>query len=318
MPQEYEPSPSFLQSPPDSTLFARWADSLEGRAFSTFRDALGRWPDSAEVALRMVLLKRTGPRGEIRDSVHVPLLARWLASRGHVRAASTLLKTKLPLTAPLRLGNSDAVRDFVDLALIGAVPAETAAAVFEMWRRTEVVTEDLGLSFHAAYALPWWGSRGDTATLQRVARRAESAARRDDLREAWQYLAAAAPAYLALARRDTIQALRRFLALPDSLCIACNVDDLVRARLLSGARRDSEAYERLRGVFPARTDAPRVSEGLWILERGRVAERLGDRTTAAEAYRWVAGIWRHADPELQPYVAQARAGLARLSGEGAR
>ncbi len=61
------------------------------------------------------------------------------------------------------------------------------------------------------------------------------------------------------------------------------------------------------------TDAP-----LRVLERGRVAERLNDRATAARSYQYVLDAWRHADPELRPYVDEARAGLARLSREPAR
>ena len=57
---------------------------------------------------------------------------------------------------------------------------------------------------------------------------------------------------------------------------------------------------------------------MWYLERGRVAERLGERARAVEAYRYVSAIWRNADRELQPYVTEARAGLARLTAEPAR
>jgi len=51
---------------------------------------------------------------------------------------------------------------------------------------------------------------------------------------------------------------------------------------------------------------------------GRVAERLNDRVTATRSYQCVLDAWRHADPELRPYVDEARAGLARLSREPAR
>jgi hypothetical protein len=151
-----------------------------------------------------------------------------------------------------------------------------------------------------------------------VARRAQSAGRLDAQqarRESWHYLAEAALAYLALARHDTTESLRRFLALPDSLCIDCNFDRLETAMLLAASGRDREAYASLVAVWPEVSYAPRVSEGLWILERARLAERLGARKTAADAYRWVAEIWRNADPELQPYVVDARTGLARMAGQ---
>ena len=52
---------------------------------------------------------------------------------------------------------------------------------------------------------------------------------------------------------------------------------------------------------------------LATLERGRVAERLGEREKALESYRFVTEAWRRPDPELQPYVSEAREGLARLA-----
>jgi hypothetical protein len=42
---------------------------------------------------------------------------------------------------------------------------------------------------------------------------------------------------------------------------------------------------------------------------------MGRAEDAARDYGWVAGIWRHADPELQPYVAEPRAAVARLTTE---
>ena len=45
------------------------------------------------------------------------------------------------------------------------------------------------------------------------------------------------------------------------------------------------------------------------------AERLHDVPRAIEGYRYVVGMWRHADPELQPFVAEARQGLERLTAE---
>ena len=44
-------------------------------------------------------------------------------------------------------------------------------------------------------------------------------------------------------------------------------------------------------------------------------DRLGNEDEAIEAYAFVADSWRQADPGLQPVVEEARAALARLSGE---
>jgi hypothetical protein len=48
---------------------------------------------------------------------------------------------------------------------------------------------------------------------------------------------------------------------------------------------------------------------------GRIAENLGDQEKAKQTYRFVSDVWRRADPELQPYVDEARSGLSRLSRE---
>jgi hypothetical protein len=52
---------------------------------------------------------------------------------------------------------------------------------------------------------------------------------------------------------------------------------------------------------------------LSTLELGRVAERLGEREKAIESYRFVTEAWRRPDPELQPYVSEAREALTRLA-----
>ncbi len=75
--------------------------------------------------------------------------------------------------------------------------------------------------------------------------------------------------------------------------------------LLAAAGRDAEAA----AVFDASHDR-RVP---MMLGRARLAERLGDRPTAVKYYDFVVQAWRRPDPELQPYVAEARAALLRLS-----
>jgi tetratricopeptide (TPR) repeat protein len=52
------------------------------------------------------------------------------------------------------------------------------------------------------------------------------------------------------------------------------------------------------------------------LLRGAAYERLGRRDEAREEYRQVMNQWKGADPELQPFVEQARRGLARVGQAG--
>jgi hypothetical protein len=93
------------------------------------------------------------------------------------------------------------------------------------------------------------------------------------------------------------------------------LDRLTLAQLLIEARRDQEAWRILQADHPIQTLSPTPTVVLWYLLRGRVAERIGEREQAIYAYQWVTGMWRKPDPELQPYVTEAREGIVRLTGE---
>ena len=119
-------------------------------------------------------------------------------------------------------------------------------------------------------------------------------------------------AYIALVRHDTAGALRVLASLPDSLCALCYQQRVTLAQLLSARREDGKAAKLLDRWL---SDLSLPSSVFWTLERGRVAERMGDREKAIRSYQYVARVWRHADPELQPYVAEAREGLKRMTSE---
>jgi hypothetical protein len=114
---------------------------------------------------------------------------------------------------------------------------------------------------------------------------------------------------MRLTRGDTAGALEGLLALPDTACERCATIQVARGLLLEGARRDAEAESVLAGdppgfVYP--------TDGLWLLARGRVAERRGDRMAAMMAFRCVRDMWLRGDPSLAPHVAEATTALARL------
>jgi hypothetical protein len=48
---------------------------------------------------------------------------------------------------------------------------------------------------------------------------------------------------------------------------------------------------------------------------GELYEAKGDRTNAARFYSAFVELWKNADPELQPRVAETRRKLALLQGE---
>jgi len=286
-----------------SAEVARMLDTVSGDALFEAAISLRRWPDSAETALRLSRLL-TAPRQGFRaiDSASIGFVVPTeLAYRGHVREAYRRL-------AGSRWASENTFL-LPELALVGVIPRDSAVVIFGRWRRAN----DPG----AAAALGWWATMGDTVSIRDLARRGDSlggVARKASDRDFWRYVAASCRVYRALALHDTTGALAAFATVPDSLCPDCVLDELRKGQLLALAGRNREAGELLDREPHNQMPMP-LSTVFWPLERGRVDERLGKKDEAIVAYRFVADVWRDADPELQPYVAEARAALKRLGGE---
>ncbi len=269
------------------------ADELGGVYFG-----IQLWPDAHESALRIARASAAGRHGAFGagfDSLTWQrILARQLAFRGHAREADSVRQA--------------AVGDrFVDFALLSITPATSATAAST---RALKSMEPFALSEMAV----WWGAQRDTVRLREMARRAEamaSAGPTDFARSRGRYFKAMASAYEALARGDSAAALRQLDALPDSVCLACHLLRLSHAQLLAAAGRDREAL-RLLTIQPFWLQP---SLTLLALERGRVAERLGEREIASQAYGFVVDAWGRGDASVQPVVEEARAGLRRMSAE---
>ena len=291
----------------DSTgpAISRLLDTITtpGLAVATFD--LQRWPDSAETALRLARRLPFITSGVLAGfpEFRTGKLVNQLAVRGHVREAATLNGARTLIGTR---------RVFTELALLGALPAESTAATFAAM----LSTRDPWVVF----ALPFWYAQRDTQSLRALRKVLQGAStgqlRRWGGRRQSAYTAAAIEAWLTLARGDTAGAVERFLALPDSLCADCVLERLERAQLLADGGREVEAMRLLDAdVVPAGYGVS-PTEVLWILLRGRVAERLGQQEKALRSFQYVVDIWRHADPELAPQVAEARQGLERLTREG--
>ena len=292
-------SPRGAQSPE----VARMLDTLSGDALWETAFTIRRWPDSAETVLRLVRLLAVPRHGyQMTDSSTVGwALPVVLMARGHLSEAyRSLWGTRWASENPALLP---------ELALVGATPADSVAIVFGRWRGAN----DPGMGA----ALGWWAAMADTVSIRDVARRADSlgrVARKVRDRDFWRYVAAASRVYIAVARQDTSAAVEGFAMLPDSLCPDCVLDQLRKAQLLGLRGRNREAAELL-DREPHNPNPVPLTTVFWWLERGRVKERLGKNEEAIPAYRLVADWWRNADPELQPYVAEARAALKRLGGK---
>lgn len=262
---------------------------------------VGRWDDSTEWAVRLA----AGFSPERPRTLPVYADPAWIRTtrsvalgyRGHVREAWRAHGVTRP----------DA--ELAHLALLGGAPADTLSRALGPWSQGP---------FEAGVLhpfLPWLAAVSDTDGIRRFGRWVDSlrtVGGPPALRPRLGLASGLTRAYLALARHDTTTALRLFEAIPDTVCIGCVTDRLTKARLLAARGRDREA-DALLGVRLGRM--PVMLEPAFALERARVAERLGNRARAIDAYQLVAEAWRHADPELQPFVQEATAALARLGGE---
>jgi eukaryotic-like serine/threonine-protein kinase len=281
---------------------------------------LGWWADSGETGVRLLreLTRRSGTGVDPWSDtlMYKQYLALELAYRGHLHEAFTVDRRLLldPSASPF----TNFLDPFRALALLGAIPESLAAATFAQslepvgaWHISRFYTA------RVLRGLPWWQARRDTASVARFARRAEQEARTQGSargRLQGRYLQAAATAYLALARADSVRALGLFRAIPDTLCIVndCFYEKLTEARLLTSQGEARQAGALL-DIWVWSGGGPLFVLG--VLEQGRIAERLGERGKATRSYQFVLDAWRRADPELQPLVVEARHALARLTGE---
>ena len=88
---------------------------------------------------------------------------------------------------------------------------------------------------------------------------------------------------------------------------------LALVQLLLAEGRYREAGQRVERRWPGTTSCSNgFDDVMWTMARARVFDRLGRRDQAVESYALVADAWRTADSELQPYVLESRAAIARL------
>ena len=290
----------------------RWISSASPAALYGSYNSLLPWQDSAETEVRLARAFAARPPASNAawedSSTKRFLLAIALSRRGHVREARTV----------------DGFHPYVAFTLqaLDGVAADSLVAMLRSWLDERSGPLRVKEQYFFLYGVAqWWAARRDTASLRSLERRMDqilvAARRKHAVARYALYGALASQAYLALTRGDSGQALRKFSALPDSVCgwLSCALDQLTTAKLLvaSGRRKEASAvFDRPRAIWPYESFP---KEGIWRLERARIAESLGRRDVATREYSYVVDLWRHADERLQPYVAEAHAGLKRLGGE---
>ena len=286
------------------------------------REHLRWYPDSAEAAVAVLREVATGDH-DVSDAVPPVAdtlmwrqhLASALAFRGRLRAAAS--EHGRLLTDPAASRFSATNDPFDDLALLGLVDDSQARRAYGHALDPEADWGGGGVSAPPRYlrGLRWWLARGDTVSIAGFGRRATAEAGAGKSPRAvlrGRYFGQVAAAYQALARGDSADAERMLGAIPDTLCLvgACFGEKLALARLLAARGEDRAAAELLDAWINVGSALP--SAVFAVLERGKIAERLGDRAGARQRYRFVTKAWREPDPELRPYVAAARAGLERV------
>jgi DNA-binding SARP family transcriptional activator len=320
-----------LDSGVGAPTVARALAAASDRALWTVGTNLGWSTDSGEAAIAVFRHQFAEGRDDevppgalaFEQLLRPRRLAAALAYRGRLRAATEILGTAPQVTATTARAAA-LVDPFLELALFGAVPDSVARRAFDDgldssadWggppRRPG--TPDVLLTPRYLHGAPWWLARNDTIALQRFAARAARAARDTGSPIAplrGRYLHGVASAYVALAQGDSARAVHLLQGIPDTLCLVnhCFHEQVRLARLLAASGDARQAASLLDRWGTAAGPTP--SAVLAALERARLAERLADTATAGERYRFVVEAWRHADPELQPFVSEAGAGLERM------
>jgi len=268
-------------------------DTLPLRVVLKAYTALQRLPDSAEVGIRVLRggLRRA-PDDGMRRGFTMNLLNA-LILRGHVAEAW-----------PLAMNNRSYVAG--EIAGLGLMPADTVTKSLRPWLQAD---DDRFIA-----PVPWLALTHDTAALLAKAKDMDGFAARDTSpaqRAIKEYVAAEFRAYAALAKGDTTAATRLFTALPDSI-LTIPFDAFMQARLIG--RQDPQRAIAILERHVAGTDLLYAARQL---ERGRLAEKIGDRQRAVDAYSYVAEVWRSTDsPQLKDGVKEATDALKRLDADG--
>jgi serine/threonine-protein kinase len=285
--------------PSSSDVDRRLSQLAAADAFEVWAATAG-WPDSAQLAIRAARAMTRAARSG-NPSFDDPAFARGfltmaLLDRGHFREA-------------VKTGPAEAEEALPFLALIGAIPAESARGVFDGWVR--------GGRGNAHSILPWWATRGDTAAIRAFDQRAQSRSRSSspDERRLGAFETRAAAAFLALARGDSARASTLLLNLPDSLCPRCFVHRFTLAHLLLATGRTATADTLLRRDLTDLASRRSPADVLWRLARARAAQAVGARDRAITWYDNVWRSFRYGDPEAQAIAAEAQRRLAELTRE---
>ena len=280
--------PALLKSNGASKFLDTVSLDVARRAFP----ALMRLPDSVEAALQLLRAgMRRVPDGTSGKRGLTNYYINQLAMRGHIDSAWALAVKNRHYAA-------------AEIAALGLVPPDSAARVMMPWLSLRTDASTFGYAVFATLR--------DSTRLTSLADGIAQYAKTDTTRRSiFEYVVATLRAYAALAKGDTAAAIRFFDAAPDSV-ISLPVDQFVHARLI--ARTDPR---RALALLERRAAVGTLLGAARDLERGRVAEQLGETEKAVDSYSYVAQLWAYAEaPQLRDAAKEAREALVRLDPDG--
>ena len=287
---------------------AKLVDTVSAEALCGAAEVFRHLPDSTEVVVRMAraVAARQDPDSggpAATQDCTTGMLVRGLEFRGHLREAERLAVVHAHALHPGAQYN---------MARFGLMPYDSSRALFK-----EILA--LAPKTRVSKLYQWFASDGDTAAIQTYIAGFLGAARPNRTQSVNTMLRASASAghaYLALARHDTAAAIKYLMTTTDTLHTCWYENRVALAQLLVATRRYAEANERLARRWPGTTSCYNgVDDIIWTMERARVFDKLGRSADAIENYEFVAAAWRTADPELQPWVQEARLAAKRLRGQ---
>lgn len=281
-----------LDSTPALSSVARaQLDTAAAASVAFVMQEVGNVPEATPLSQRIVTsqLDRLTQNATLPDSAPLARLALLLRAKGGRAVAPD---------GPLTFA------DRTQLARLGLLPTEPVVSEARQQLANNPVT--------ALAAMPLLASAGDTAAVAVLVRTSDSldTQTRTSGKIAAAHLGELARAYLALARSDSVTALRTLLSVPMATCGNAPRAVLTMTPLLMAANRNTDAAHVLDRALPSSIGSVAIARVMAL--RAEVAERMNDRATARYWYQRVIAQWGAGDASVQPTVQAARAGLGRM------
>ena len=293
-----------------------------GPALNTFVAAARSTIDSTIARAQQARQTVRQPLGRIRFTASVSAL---LLTTGRIKESEEL-RAEVRSAFAARGGDSSPLDNAVDRAEVQAwfyeQPARATSILDSALAHTDIralsISQRRYFDIARAYAL---AARPDRARAMLAA--FDAGVKDTTLRRAMQPQVHRAMSEIAIAEhrpRDAVEEIRQSDRLPDGPaddCARCTYAALARAFDLAGMADSAiatfEQYLATPYWLPGERRADPTHLAGTYKRLGELYEARGDREKAASYYLKFVTLWKNADPELQPRVAEVRRRLARLS-----